>query len=179
MDAAKKTDDSEESFGYRLKVLVSLVLLVGIAVLKTQLTAILFSSGSFPTAYSLWSCIVTCLMLVICFLAGLLPFIPQTWGYPRLNNGKMLLNLFFIVLFTALDLAFTNIALSEISAAIQQCIASTNPFWTLLIETALYMRWQHYTIYLIVIVMVVGAALAAVSDFDSSDAWGITAACIG
>jgi len=83
-----------------------------------------------------------------------------------------------IVFFTALDLGFTNIALSEISTSIQQCIASTNPFWTIIIESVLYRKLQHTATYFVVMVMVIGAALSAVSNFDNADTWGIICALI-
>ena len=165
----RRADETDPS--YKGKVAASLFALVSIAVLKTQLTAYLFSSGPYPTAYSLWSCVMTCVLLLP-FLVGPcimpkgltigernIPF-PQTWGYPRLDNKPMsalllnltsphlaalaasppllshtlhlsplslaVRNLALIVSFTALDLGFTNIALSQISTSIQQCIAATN-----------------------------------------------------
>ena len=69
-----------------------------------------------------------------------------------------------IVFFTAFDLAFTNIALARISTALQQCIAATNPFWTIMLETALYQRFQHPVTYLTVALLVVGAGLALSSS---------------
>ena len=50
---------------------------------------------------------------------------PLLDGYAPLL-ARAVQNLFMIVFFTAMDLGFTNIALSEISTSIQQCIASTN-----------------------------------------------------
>ena len=59
--------------------------------LKTQLTAYLFSSGPYPTAYSLWSCVVTCVLLLpFFFVPCCFPQqFPQQWGYPTLKNKYM------------------------------------------------------------------------------------------
>ena len=81
----------EDSPSYKAKVGISLFSLVAIAVLKTQLTAYLFSSGPYPTAYSLWSCVVTCVMLLpFFFIPCCFPDkFPQQWGYPTLKNKHM------------------------------------------------------------------------------------------
>jgi len=123
---------------------------------------------------------VTCVLLLpFFFVPCCFPQqFPQQWGYPTLKNKYMIQNLFMIVFFTAMDLGFTNIALSEISTSIQQCIASTNPFWTILIESMLYKKLQHTAVYFVVVVMVIGAALSAVSSFDNADTWGIICALI-
>jgi hypothetical protein len=118
---------TDSSLSQVFRVAIATGALVGVGVLKTQLTARLFHIGHQPpTAYSLYSCIVVCCMLVPIFVVR-----PSYWAVPKREMAR---HLSLIVFFTALDLGFTNIALSELSTALQQCIASTNPFWTILIE---------------------------------------------
>ena len=147
----------------------SIFLLVLIALLKVQLTKFLFHYSNYPTAYSLWSCFVTALLLAPVFVIK-----PSTWGVP---SRPMTWTLSLIVLFTAFDLAFTNIAVFRLSIPLQQTIASTNPFWTILLESLLYRKWQHALVYLTVTLLVVGAVLASVGSFDQISMDGILAAC--
>lgn len=186
-DSGGRGTSSTASGSTRLATVLSLFALVSIAVVKTQLTAHLFHSSKYPTAYSLWSCVVTCVLLVP-FLALSERSVPQllvpclgrshfsrTWGTP---TRPMVGVLSLIVVFTAFDLGFTNIALANISTALQQCIASTNPFWTLMIETAVHGQWQRWQIYAAVFGLVAGATLASVGSFDRISAWGVAAACL-
>lgn len=163
-------DEEEPSAKQRLQTTASIAALIVIAVTKTQVTAYLFSYSKVPTAYSLWSCIVTCLLLVPCFALKLSPFAWPTAAMTRV--------LTLIVVFTAVDLGFTNIALANISTALQQCIASTNPFWTLMIETALYRKCQHRLVYATVATIVLGAVLASVGSVTRTSTYGVAAACM-
>ena len=149
---------------------MSLAALVSIAVVKTQITAFLFRSSNYPTAYSMWSCVVTMLLLIPCFLIS-----PKNWAVPKVEMAGVLT---LIVLFTAFDLGFTNIALAQISTALQQCIAATNPFWCILLETVIYGKWQHPVVYATVMMLVVGATLASLGSVDHITAFGVTAACL-
>jgi len=179
--AASKSEERN-----KMATMMSLVALVGIAVLKTQLTAFLFHSSNYPTAYSLWSCVVTCVMLVPFFLVSerrvppqMVSMVGQThfpkmWSVP---TRPMAWTLSLIVFFTAFDLGFTNIALANLSTALQQCIASTNPFWTIMIESFVHGRWQHTLVYIAVMGLVVGAALASLGSVERMSVFGICAAC--
>lgn len=138
--------------------LASVVMLIAIAVSKTQLTAALFSSSNYPTAYSLYSCVVTDIILIPCFLVR-----PSQWAVP---TKAMAPTLGIILFFTCFDLAFTNLALSIISSALQQSIASTNPFWTIMFETVLYSRIQHPLVYFMVAMVVVGAVLTGGGEVE-------------
>lgn len=165
----------------------SLVSLVSIAVLKTQLTAYLFHSSNYPTAYSLWSCVVTCLMLVPFFLLSERRIPPRIaervghthfakmWSVPTRGMAGVLS---LIVFFTAFDLGFTNIALANLSTALQQCIAATNPFWTIMIESAVHGKFQPIVIYLVVLGLVAGAVLASLGSVEKLSLWGICAAVV-
>lgn len=163
-------DDMVKTAKERTQTLLSLVALVGIAVLKTQLTAHLFTTSHFPTAYSLWSCIMTCALLVPVFILR-----PSSWAVPKREAAGVLS---LIVIFTAADLGFTNIALAEISTALQQCIASTNPFWTIVIESVLHRRMQHVVVYATVTTLVVGAVLASFGSVARFSHYGVAAACL-
>jgi len=132
-----------------------------IVVVKTQLTALLFEAAHVsPNIYSFYTCIVTCLLLVPIFLLK-----PGTWGVP---SKEMCLGPTYvfplIVAFTTFDLCFTNIALSLIAIALQQCIAATNPFWTGVFEALLNNKWQHWVIYLAVTGVVIGAIVAGIDQ---------------
>jgi drug/metabolite transporter (DMT)-like permease len=155
----------------KMQTAASIVSLVAIAVLKTQLTAFLFKYSNFPTAYSLWSCVVTIVLLMPFFLIK-----PSSFGVP---SSAMAPVLTLIVVFTALDLGMTNIALSEVSTALQQCIAATNPFWTIVIETAVHRRVQHPFTYVVVTLLVVGAVLSGLGSVEKLSVFGVLAAVIG
>jgi hypothetical protein len=150
------------------KTLSAMFALVAIAVSKTQLTALLFSDNKYPIAYSFYSCVVTMFMLVPVFVC-----VRSQWGVPV--KGMFIKAspagwydycgpLTLIVLFTSLDLGFTNIAISEMSVALVQCILATNPFWCILIETLVRGKFQHFIIYLAVSGVVLGAILTSVSQ---------------
>jgi len=145
--------------------------LVAIAVTKTQITAALlrFPTSGFPTAYSLWTCVVTCVLLVPFFLIK-----PSSFAVP---TKEMIPVLATIILFMTFDLGFTNIALAKISTALQQCIASTNPFWTIVLETILHQKLQHAVTYITVTLVVVGSVLASLGDGSKHDPIGLAAAC--
>lgn len=155
----------------QIATLAAIFALVSIAVTKTQITAALlrFPTSGFPTAYSLWTCVVTCVLLVPFFLMK-----PSSFTVP---SKQMAPTLGLIVLFMVVDLGFTNIALAKISTALQQCIASTNPFWTIVLETILHQRLQHPVTYLTVTLVVVGAVLASLGDGTKHDSLGLAAAC--
>jgi len=154
----------------KLQTSASIVSLVGIAVIKTQLTAFLFSSSNYPTAYSLWSCIVTCVLLVPIFI-----IVPSQFGVPSRGMAPVL---GLIVVFTSLDLGFTNIALAQLSTALQQCIAATNPFWTLIGESLLYRRLQHLLVYGAVSMVVVGAVFVSLGSVSKMSTYGVVAAVV-
>ena len=152
---------------------IALVSLVTIVVVKVQLTAWLFSMSKFPTVYSFYSAIVTDVMLIPMFL-----LFPKQWGVPTLDMfGPPKFVFTLIIIFTTFDMAFTNIALANISVALQQCIAATNPFWTVMIESVLYGKFQHPIIYGTVSGLVVGAILVSVSDINRVNVTGVLFAC--
>ena len=79
-----------------------------------------------------------------------------------------------VCLAIAVDLGFTNVAISLLSVALQQCIKATSPTATVLLESILERKWQHPAIYAIVCLMVVGPVLAQFgSTFGDADPVGI------
>lgn len=137
-------------------VVASVALLVGIATVKTQITAFLFSYSNVPTAYSFYSCIVTCILLLPIFILEWcgVSCMGKQWGYP---TWKTLPSFGLICVFLLFDLMFTNIALAEIPAAVQACIYATNPFWALTLESIIYCKLHNVLVYSSVVVIVVGA----------------------
>jgi len=153
--------------------LASLFSLVAIVVVKVQLTAYLFSMSKFPTAYSFYSAIVTDAMLIPMFI-----IFPKQWGAPNLEMfcpPKFVFTL--IIIFTTCDMAFTNIALANISITLQQCIAATNPFWTICIESLIHQKFQHALVYAVVAGTVVGAIFVSISDVSKLNVTGVVFAC--
>ena len=166
------SDETLTSAKEKMQAGISLASLVIIAVVKVQVTARLFESAHYPTAYSMWSCVITCICLVPLFIAR-----PSLWAVPTWEMKDVLT---LIVVFTAADLGFTNIALANIPTAVQQSIASTNPFWTILLETFLYRKYAHIVTYVTVVLIIIGAILAAQapSHRDGNATLGLASACI-
>ena len=172
-DDKKDEKDSGACCSPATATIIALVGLVTIVVIKVQLTAWLFSMSKFPTAYSFYSAIVTDVMLIPMFL-----LFPKQWGVPSLDMfGPPKFVFTLIIIFTTFDMAFTNIALANISVALQQCIAATNPFWTIMIESVLHGKFQHPIIYGSVTGLVVGAILVSISDIKKLNVTGVLFAC--
>lgn len=170
----KKEEEKEESPMDRVYTIVAISLLIIIVVAKTQLTSFLFSTLHYPTAYSWYSVIITDLMLIPAFFIW-----PSQWGMPTMEMFTAPhYALTLIIVFTSLDLAFTNIALAEISVSLQQCIAATNPFWTMVIESLLHRKCQHPIVYGAIAGLVLGAALSVFSDIDKISMQGVLSACL-
>jgi len=151
--------------------IMSVVGLISVNVVKVQLTAHLFESQNYPTAYSFWSAICTICLLLPVFLVK-----PSEWGVPKY---EMLPILTAVVLFTTFDMAFQNIALSKTATALVMCIMATNPFWTVSIETALYCARQHIIVYLTVCCLVVGAVFVALgTPITRFSMFGTICACL-
>ena len=67
-----------------------------------------------------------------------------------------------VCLLVALDLALTNIAVSLLAVAIQQCIIATNPAFTVTIESIVRKKLAHPAIYITIIVLCMGPLVAQV-----------------
>lgn len=156
----------------QLYTILSICGLITVNVIKVQLTAHLFESQNYPTAYSFWSAICTIALLIPVFICK-----PSQFGLP---TREMMPILTAVVLFTTFDMAFQNMALANASTALVMCIMATNPFWTVLIETALYCKTAHFVIYITVCMLVVGAVLVSLgSPITKAGTFGIVCACAG
>ncbi len=165
--------ESASAWATQMATIFALVSLVTIVVIKVQLTAYLFSIAGFPTAYSFYSAVVTDTMLIPMFI-----IFPKQWGAPSLDMfGPPKFVFTLIIAFTTFDMAFTNIALANISVTLQQCIAATNPFWTIMIESMLHGKFQHPIIYGTVTGLVVGAVFVSISDVEKLNFTGVLFAC--
>lgn len=144
-----------------------------IAVLKTMLTKALFSGGAdYPVGFSAVSAIATCAVVAPVFMikAG-------TWAVP---SREILPGFCLVCLLVALDLAFTNIAVSLLAVAIQQCIIATNPAFTVAIESIVRTKIYHPAIYATITVLCVGPILAQVgADVGSAPLLGVVVQLIG
>jgi len=161
-----------EDASHKWKVPLAMITLVSVAVFKTQITAQLFHEQNYPTAYSMLSCVVTCALLVPIFIV-----FRSQW---QMVDWKMLWpDLLIVVAFTALDLGFSNIALAELSTALFQCIAACNPALTVVLESVVNGKMQHWVIYVVVLGLVVGAIFAQTGDNgERYSTYGIIAAII-
>ena len=163
---------TEEDEKKQLYTTLSIAGLITVNVIKVQLTAHLFESQNYPTAYSFWSAICTIALLIPVFI-----FKPSQFGMP---TKEMMPILTAVVLFTTFDMAFQNMALANASTALVMCIMATNPFWTVIIETLLYCKPAHAVVYATVCLLVVGAVLVSLgSPITRHGLFGIVCACMG
>jgi len=144
-----------------------------IAVLKTMLTKALFSGGAdFPVGFSAVSAIATCMVVAPVFIVK-----PETWAIP---SREILPGFCLVCALVALDLAFTNIAVSLLAVAIQQCIIATNPAFTVAIESIVRSKIYHPAIYATITVLCIGPILAQVgADVSSAPLTGVVVQLIG
>lgn len=147
-------EEQEESFVAKYAAPISISFYIFIAMLKTMLTKALFSSSAMPVAFSAVSAIATCITLVPYFV-----FDRNAWAVPKL---EYLPGFSLVCVFVALDLAFTNLAISMLAIALQQCILATNPAFCVAIETLILGKVQHVLTYVVVIVLCAGPIVANV-----------------
>ena len=134
----------------------ALCLLVTIAVSKTLLTKLVFKHVDTPVAYSVLSCVVTNVCMVPIFLL-------RQGSFKRLSK-PMAKNFALVCVAIAMDLACTNVAISMLSVALQQCIRGTSPTATLLVERLINRKAQHPTLYVVVVLLCVGPVLTALGS---------------
>ena len=107
--------------------LLALGFMTFIAVTKTLLTKYLFMHVHLPIAFSVMSCVAT----VLCFLP-IFAFRSDFFAVPR---WRMLPRFLGVCLAIAIDLGCTNVAISVLSLALQQCIKATSPAATIFLES--------------------------------------------
>lgn len=139
----------------------SVGLLMSVAATKTMLTKLIFQQVSIPVAFSLLSCVMTILLLLPVFAVQ--PHLFQ-WLKPH-----MVKQLSVVCVMVAVDLGFTNIAISMLPLALQQCIAATTPAATVSIESVYERRLQHPAIYGVIVALCAGAVIAELGAFSGPE----------
>jgi drug/metabolite transporter (DMT)-like permease len=168
---SNEAEDAAQAKREQTYTIMAICGLITVNVIKVQLTAHLFESQNYPTAYSFWSAVCTIVLLIPIFLIK-----PNEWGMP---TKEMLPIMTAVVLFTTFDMAFQNIALANTATALVMCIMATNPFWTVMIETALYCKVQHALIYFTVMLLVVGAVFVSLgTPISHTSAYGTICASL-
>ena len=114
-------------------------LLMVVAASKTLMTKLIFTQAAVPVAFGLLSCVTTLLLLTLVFAVR-----PHLF---QLLRPHMVRRLAVVCVMVAIELGFTNIAISILPLALQQCIAATTPAATVTIESVHDRRLQHPAVY--------------------------------
>lgn len=165
---------SEHFSTSKLAAPLAILLYIAVATTKTLTTKVLLMSIKAPVALSAWSSFITCLCCVPVFIAR-----PSTWGVPHAQNYR---GLTLVVVLLSLDMAFTNIAVSMLAVAIQQCLLAVNPTVTVILESIVHKKLNHPMIYLLVLLLCVGPVItnmAAASNSLQLSAMGIIFQLLG
>jgi len=167
------TKEKVMSFFMKFAAPLALGFYIAVAVVKTMLTKALFEGGAaFPVGFSAISAIMTCLCLVPVFLID-----KTQWAVPKREyfGGFMM-----VCVLVALDLALTNIAVSLLAVAIQQCIIATNPAFTVTVESIVRKKLAHPMIYLVIAVLCTGPIVAQIgAKADDISVLGIIVQLLG
>ena len=133
-----------------------------VAVSKTLLTKFVFTHVDTPVAFSVLSCIATMALLAVMFL-----FKPSLFGWIRRDTLPGFTACSAAI---ALDLACTNVAISELSVAMQQTIKATSPAATVLLEVAFARKCHHPVIFLLIALLCLGSVLVKYgsTDYDAT-----------
>ena len=152
-------DDAPASYG---KTAFAFAFLTFVAVTKTLLTKTVFVHVPTPVAFSVMSCFVTafCMVPIFAFKPSL--FANLDWGKATMFGA--------VCVAIALDLACTNVAISLLSVALQQCIKATSPAATIFVESLWNQRCKHPLLYLLVATLCIGPILTRLgsTSFDST-----------
>ena len=133
-----------------------------VAVSKTLLTKFVFTHVDTPVAFSVLSCVATIVLISLIFVVH-----PASFGWIR---REMLVGFFGVSAAIALDLGCTNVAISELSVAMQQTIKATSPAATVLLEVAFMRKCHHPVIFVLVGLLCVGSVLVkwGSRDYDAT-----------
>jgi drug/metabolite transporter (DMT)-like permease len=134
----------------------ALTILIAVAVSKTLLTKLVFEHVDTPVAFSVLSCVATNVCMVPIFLLKPGTFKRLT---PEMRRGFG-----FVCVAIAGDLACTNVALSLLSVALQQCIRGASPTATLFVERLVDGKQQHRSLYVVVVLLCVGPVLSSLGS---------------
>lgn len=136
--------------------------LVAIAVAKTLLTKVALTGVRAPVAFSIVSCLVTNVGIG-CILCAR----PSTF---KLLQRSMLRDFGIVCVTIAIDLGCTNVAISLISLALQQCIRGASPAATIAIEALVRRSCQRPAVVAVVLLGCVGPILTGLGSADEDDA---------
>lgn len=130
------------------------------------LTKYVFTHVDTPVAFSVLSCIATIMVMIPIFLIK-----PSLFGWIKRD---MLIGFFGCSAAIAVDLGCTNVAISELSVAMQQTIKATSPAATVLLEVAFARKCHHPVIFLLIAMLCSGSVLVKFgsSDYDAT-AYGL------
>jgi drug/metabolite transporter (DMT)-like permease len=156
-------DDREPTEkGTDMRVIYAFIFLVFVAVTKTLLTKNVFVHVPTPVAFSVLSCFVTAVCLIPVFM-----WMPQLWTG---LTGRMAVGFLGVCIAIAIDLAATNVAISLLSVALQQCIKATSPAATIFVESLWNCTCRHPVLYLVVALLCIGPILTNLgsTSYDST-----------
>jgi len=150
-----EAEDSTPGWIVKFGAPMALTFYITVAVVKTMLTKALFEGGAaFPVGFSAISAVATCITLVPVFIAD-----RSQWAVPKRDYMP---GFILVCTLVALDLALTNIAVSLLAVAIQQCIVATNPAFTVSIESIVRRKLAHPMIYLVIVFLCTGPVVAQI-----------------
>ena len=152
--SAKKKEEEDVIFAFSF--------LTFVAVSKTLLTKFVFTHVDTPVAFSVLSCIATMIVIAPIFL-----FKPSLFGWIRRD---MFMGFLACSAAIAIDLGCTNVAISELSVAMQQTIKATSPAATVLLEVAFNKKCHHPLIFFLIGLLCAGSVLVkwGSSDYDAT-----------
>tara|TARA_B110001452_G_scaffold44224_1_gene33840 strand:+ start:6070 stop:7251 length:1182 start_codon:yes stop_codon:yes gene_type:complete len=136
--------------------------LVAVAVAKTLLTKVALRSIKAPVAFSIVSCLVTNVGIGCILVAR-----PSTF---KLLQRGMLRDFGIVCVTIAIDLGCTNVAISLISLALQQCIRGASPAATIVIEALVRRVCQRPAVVAVVLLGCVGPILTGFGSVDDDAA---------
>ena len=148
--------------------LLSVVFLITIASGKTLITKAIFENLDFPypVFFSLLSCVTTAIGCVILFL-----LMPSVFKFTTVDK-RHYKAFGMVTLLTALDMAFTNTALSLLSVALQQCFRAALPVVVTLLEKLMQGKQHNLLVHLLLIPMTLGPILVTLGS-DGEDDKGV------
>ena len=152
--SAEKKEEEDVIFAFSF--------LTFVAVSKTLLTKFVFTHVDTPVAFSVLSCIATMIVIAPIFL-----FKPSLFGWIRRD---MFMGFLACSAAIAIDLGCTNVAISELSVAMQQTIKATSPAATVLLEVAFNKKCHHPLIFFLIGLLCAGSVLVkwGSSDYDAT-----------
>lgn len=158
-DAKAKEDQPKED---NSEVIFAFSFLTFVAVTKTLLTKYVFTHVDTPVAFSVLSCVATMAVILPIFIVK-----PSYFGWIRRD---MMFGFVASASAIAIDLGCTNVAISELSVAMQQTIKATSPAATVLLEVAFARKCQHPVVFMLIGLLCIGSVLVkwGSSDYDAT-----------